>query len=95
MCIKICGMYTCTLNYMHTQVGMQPIHSAASSGHINVISILVEKYGVDPQEKADVRMYMCDTYVFYVYILYAYAYTLPLKDNIAFACFLSSVQLLS
>ena len=52
---------------------MQPIHSAASSGHINVISILVEKYGVDPQEKADVRMYMCDTYVFYVYI-YIYIY---------------------
>ena len=38
---------------------MQPIHSAANDGHINVISVLVEKYGVDPQEKADVRMQLC------------------------------------
>ena len=42
--------------YVHTQVGMQPIHSAASHGQIDVISVLVEKYGVDPQEKADVCM---------------------------------------
>ena len=34
---------------------MQPIHSAATNGCIDVISVLVEKYGVDPQEKADVR----------------------------------------
>ena len=34
---------------------MQPIHSAAINGSIDMISILVEKYGVDPQEKADVR----------------------------------------
>ena len=52
---------------MHTQEGMQPIHSAASKGQIDVINILVEKYGVDPQEKADVRTYICDI-VFYVYI---------------------------
>ena len=38
---------------------MQPIHSAANDGHINVISVLVEKYGVDPQEKADVHMQLC------------------------------------
>ena len=35
---------------------MQPIHSAACHGHINVISVLVERYGVDPQEKADVSI---------------------------------------
>ena len=32
---------------------MQPIHSAATNGHTDVISSLVQKYGVDPQE-ADV-----------------------------------------
>ena len=50
--------------YMHilTQTGMQPIHSAASNGHIDVINVLVEKYGVDPQEKAEV----CTLYT-YVY----------------------------
>ena len=42
----------------YAQVGMQPIHSAASNGHIEVISILVEKYSVDPQEKADVCTYI-------------------------------------
>ena len=35
---------------------MQPIHSAVTNGHTDVINILVEKYGVDPQE-ADVRIY--------------------------------------
>ena len=43
---------------MRTQGGMQPIHCAAIYGQIGVISILVERYGVDPQEKADVRMYI-------------------------------------
>ena len=37
---------------------MQPIHYAACNGQINVISLLVDKYGVDPQEKADVRTYV-------------------------------------
>jgi len=35
---------------------MQPIHSAACYGHIDVIRTLVEKYGVDPQEKAEVHL---------------------------------------
>ena len=38
---------------MHTQGGMQPIHSAATNGHTDAINTLVQKYGVDPQE-ADV-----------------------------------------
>lgn len=38
---------------MHTQGGMQPIHSAPTNGHTDVISTLVQKYGVDPQQ-ADV-----------------------------------------
>ena len=47
--------------YVHTQGGIQPIHKAAVSGHIGLISVLVEKYGVDPQVKAKVpvRMYIC------------------------------------
>ena len=46
------AMYICI--YILIQTGMQPIHSAAGNGCIDVISILVEKFGVDPQEKADV-----------------------------------------
>ena len=33
---------------------MQPIHLAAINGHPEVIIELVEKFGVDPREKADV-----------------------------------------
>ena len=40
---------------------MQPIHCAAIHGHIDVINILVERYGVDPQEKADVRTYVANS----------------------------------
>ena len=49
--------------YIRTQGGFQPIHSAATSGHIGLISILVEKYGVDPQVKAKV----CIMHVWLVY----------------------------
>ena len=49
-------MHNIIIVYM--QGGMQPIHSAATSGHIDVISVLVEKYGVDPQEKAEVHTYI-------------------------------------
>ena len=52
---------------------MQPIHSAASSGQIDVISVLVEKYGVDPQEKADVCMCICVMYVHTYMHIYVYA----------------------
>ena len=38
---------------------MQPIHNAAMVGHTEIIRILVNKYGIDPQEKADVSMYVC------------------------------------
>ena len=55
-------MYCYIASYMYilcTQREAQPIHSAAISGHTDVISVLVEKYGVDPQEEANVRMYIC------------------------------------
>ena len=35
---------------------MQPIHSAACFGQLNAVTVLIEKYAVDPQEKADVCM---------------------------------------
>ena len=38
---------------------MQPIHNAAMVGHIEIVTILVEKYGINPQEKADVCMFVC------------------------------------
>ena len=51
--------------YIYTQGGGQPIHGAATSGHIDVISTLVEKYGVDPQEKADVCMHAYRKHIAY------------------------------
>ena len=59
-------LYICTACiYIYTQAGGQPIHGAATSGHIDVISTLVEKYGVDPQEKADVCMHANRKYIAY------------------------------
>ena len=31
---------------------------ATCGGHLNVVSTLVERYGVDPQETTDVRSYI-------------------------------------
>ena len=42
---------------------MQPIHVATCSGHLNVISTLVERYGVDPQETSDVCTYVPSLYM--------------------------------
>lgn len=39
---------------MTMQVGMQPIHSAASSGQPEVVLLLTQEFGVTPDEKADV-----------------------------------------
>ena len=50
--------------YVHTQGGVQAIHNAATHGHIGLISVLVEKYGVDPQEKADVCKLVCSQYIY-------------------------------
>lgn len=36
------------------QLGMQPIHFAAQSGHMNVINALVNEYGVDPNSKVSI-----------------------------------------
>ena len=58
--LRMCIIYY-YITFMCTQVGMQPIHCAAIYGHIDVISILVERYGVDPQEKADVRTYVANS----------------------------------
>ena len=39
---------------MTMQVGMQSIHSAASSGQPEVVLLLTQEFGVNPDEKADV-----------------------------------------
>jgi len=42
---------------MHTinlQLGLQPIHQAALCGNAKLLDMLIEQFGVDPQEKADV-----------------------------------------
>ena len=39
---------------LYSQLGMQPIHYAAANGHAELLILLIEKFGVDPQEKAEV-----------------------------------------
>ena len=34
---------------------MQAIHHAAIGGHVELLVLLIEQFGVSPQEKADVR----------------------------------------
>ena len=34
---------------------MQAIHHAAIGGHVELVVLLIEQFGVSPQEKADVR----------------------------------------
>ena len=34
---------------------MQAIHNAAGCGHTELLTMLIDHHGVDPQEKADVR----------------------------------------
>lgn len=38
---------------------MQAIHYAAASGHMQVLNLLIDQFGIDPQEKeAEVCSYM-------------------------------------
>ena len=57
--VKYVFTFLITCSYVHTQGGVQAIHNAATHGHIGLISVLVEKYSVDPQVKADVSMLVC------------------------------------
>ena len=45
----------------------QPIHGAATRGHLNIVQLLIDVYGVDPIAKSEVSM---ETYVHYVHIAY-------------------------
>lgn len=39
---------------IHMQDGAQAIHSAATAGEIEMLTMLIENFGVDPQERAHV-----------------------------------------
>ena len=39
---------------IHIQFSLQPIHQAAIHGNVELLVMLIEQFGVDPQEKADV-----------------------------------------
>jgi len=45
----------------------QPIHIAAANGHVNIVQLLIDAYGIDPTVKTGVRMSI---------VMYACMYTL-------------------
>ena len=53
--IQACNAYIfLTPLYFTSQLGMQPIHYAAANGRAELLILLIDKFGVDPHEKADV-----------------------------------------
>ena len=40
------------------QDNFQPIHGAATKGHLNIVQMLVDVYGIDPTVKAKVHITM-------------------------------------
>ncbi len=56
-CLTFCRalvVQAVTLSKQLSQVGMQAIHQAALGGHVELVVSLIEQFGVDPQEKAEV-----------------------------------------
>ena len=47
------------------QNNFQPIHGAATRGHLNIVQLLIDVYGVDPIAKSEVSI---EAYVHYVHI---------------------------
>ena len=43
------------LLYLHLQNGTEPIHLATIAGHLDVVTTLIERCDVDPQETTNVR----------------------------------------
>ena len=38
------------------QDNFQPIHDAATKGHLNIVQMLVDVYRIDPMVKANIRI---------------------------------------
>ena len=49
------GGYTAKSAYF-VQGNFQPIHGAAITGHLNVVQLLIDVYGIDPTVKTMVSM---------------------------------------
>ena len=45
----------------------QPIHGAATKGHINILQLLVDVYGVDPTAKVNVHILLL---ILGIYVIY-------------------------
>jgi len=43
---------------LFVQDNIQPIHGAASHGHVDIVQLLIDVYGVDPTVKAKVATYV-------------------------------------
>ena len=50
-----CLAYNVSSIFYFLQGGLQPIHYATLFGQLDVVSTLVERYNIDPQEFSDVR----------------------------------------
>lgn len=54
--------------YILSQDGMQPIHHAAAQGHFELMTLLIDKFGVDPRAKERVCYIQinCNNYNSYI-----------------------------
>ena len=59
------------------QNNVQPIHAAASHGHVNIVQMLIDVYEIDPTVKAKVATYV-HMYVS-IYIMYFLVYIFVAK----------------
>ena len=42
------------------QNGVQPIHIATGNGHLQIVAMLIDEFGVKPWEKYDVSVFILD-----------------------------------
>lgn len=52
--VFLCEMMIMMYNFYGLQIGMQPIHLAASGDRTRIVDILVDEYHVDPQAKVNI-----------------------------------------
>ena len=62
-------IHTCSGIFIYLiQDNFQPIHGASTKGHLNIVQLLIDVYGIDPTVKAKVSME--EIILIYVIIMY-------------------------